>query len=51
MTNNAIAMVPIFDQGLSAIGIAIYLIFLITGIYSLRTLRQADKEYLTGRTA
>lgn len=51
MTNNAIAMVPIFDQGLSAIGIAIYLIFLITGIYSLRTLRQAGKEYLTGRTA
>lgn len=39
-TNNMIAMIPFLDQGLSPIGICIYTVFLIIGIYSLITLRQ-----------
>lgn len=39
-TNNMVAMIPFLDQGLSPIGICIYTVFLIIGIYSLITLRQ-----------
>lgn len=39
-TNNILALIPIIDQGLSPIGIGIYIIFMVIGIYSLNTLRQ-----------
>ncbi|WP_311482052.1 type II CAAX prenyl endopeptidase Rce1 family protein [uncultured Anaerococcus sp.] len=39
-TNNMIAMIPFLDQGLSPLGICIYIVFFIIGIYSLITLRQ-----------
>lgn len=39
-TNNVIAMIPFLDQGLSPIGLVIYIGFLIIGIYSLLTLRR-----------
>lgn len=39
-TNNILAMIPFLDKGLSPIGICIYTVFLIIGIYSLITLRR-----------
>lgn len=39
-TNNILALIPIIDQGLSPIGLGIYIIFMVIGIYSLKTLRQ-----------
>lgn len=39
-TNNMIAMIPFLDKGLSPIGLTIYGVFLIMGIYCLITLRQ-----------
>lgn len=39
-TNNMVAMIPFLDRGLSPIGICIYTVFLIIGIYSLITLRR-----------
>ena len=39
-TNNILALIPIIDQGLSPIGIGIYIIFMVIGLYSLKTLRQ-----------
>ena len=39
-TNNILALIPIIDQGLSPIGLGIYIIFMVIGIYSLNTLRQ-----------
>lgn len=39
-TNNILAMIPFLDQGLSPIGLLIYEIFLIIGIYSLITLKR-----------
>ena len=39
-TNNILALIPIIDQGLSPIGIGIYIIFMVIGVYSLNTLRQ-----------
>lgn len=39
-TNNILALIPIIDQGLTPIGIGIYIIFIAIGIYSLNTLRQ-----------
>ena len=39
-TNNILAMIPFLDQGLSPLGICIYIVFLIIGIYSLITLRR-----------
>lgn len=38
-TNNILALIPIIDQGLSPLGICIYLGLMAIGIYSLRTLR------------
>lgn len=39
-TNNILAMIPFLDQGLSPIGICLYTVFLLIGIYSLITLRR-----------
>ena len=39
-TNNILATIPIIDQGFTPLGFVIYGVFLIIGIYSLKTLRQ-----------
>lgn len=39
-TNNILATIPFIDQGFTPLGIIIYGVFLIIGLYSLRTLRQ-----------
>ena len=39
-TNNILAMIPFLDKGLSPIGICLYTVFLLIGIYSLITLRR-----------
>ncbi len=37
-TNNILAMIPIIDQGLTPIGLGLYIIFIVIGIYSFKTL-------------
>ena len=39
-TNNLLATLPFIDQGFTPIGIAIDMVFLLIGMYYLRTLRQ-----------
>lgn len=39
-TNNLLAIIPFIDQGLTPVGFAIDILFLLIGIYCLKTLRQ-----------
>lgn len=39
-TNNMLATIPIIDQGLTPLGFAIDIVFLLIGLYCLKTLRQ-----------